>query len=84
MERSFERLRNVGATEFRIFCDHLATKSFRKGTSIFGSFDDHSSIFFLAKGHVKIGTKRDANFSLKYILSEGNIFGEARIVHEDI
>lgn len=59
---------------------HLKIKTYRKGSLIYDSIACGSHTYFIKKGFVKIGRQVDGEFLLKYMLGEGNIFGESKIL----
>lgn len=79
LEESFNMMKRVGMRDMMNLCELLVMKTYRKGSDIHEQFDDDHLIYFVKKGHVKIGVKEDEEFSLKYVLGKGNIFGESKI-----
>lgn len=72
-------MKRVGMRDMMNLCELLVMKTYRKGSDIHEQFEADHLIYFIKKGHVKIGVKEDEEFSLKYVLGKGNIFGESKI-----
>ena len=72
-------MKRIGMKDMMNLCELLAMKTFIKGSEIHEQFEDDHLIYFIKKGFVKIGAKDDEEFSLKYVLGKGNIFGESKI-----
>ena len=74
-------MKRIGMRNMMKVCDLLVMKTFKKGTEIHEPFEEDHLIYFIKKGHVKIGEKVDGEFKLKYVLGKGNIFGESKITY---
>ena len=79
LEESFNMMKRVGMRDMMNLCELLVMKTYKKGSEIHEQFEEDHLIYFIKKGHVKIGAKEDDKFSLKYTLGKGNIFGESKI-----
>ncbi len=83
LEESFNMMKRIGMRDMMNLCELLAMKNFRKGSEIHEQFEDNHLIYFIKKGHVKIGRYENDQFTLKYVLGKGNIFGENKITTGD-
>lgn len=79
LEESFNMMKRMGMRDMMNLCEILVMKNFKKGTEIHEQFDQNHLIYFIKKGHVKIGIKEGDEFTMKYVLGKGNIFGESKI-----
>ncbi|MEM7299261.1 MAG: Crp/Fnr family transcriptional regulator [Bacteroidota bacterium] len=79
LEESFNMMKRMGMRSMMKLCEVLEMKTFKKGEEIHEPFQDDHLIYFIKKGHVKIGRKKDDDFDLKYVLGKGHIFGESKI-----
>ena len=79
LEESFNMMKRVGMRSMMNLCELLVMKTFKKGEEIHEQFDDNHLIYFIKKGHVKIGLKDREEFEMKLVLGKGNIFGESKI-----
>lgn len=79
LEESFNMMKRMGMRSMMKLCEVLEMKTFMKGEEIHKPFEDDHLIYFIKKGHVKIGRKENDEFDLKYVLGKGNIFGESKI-----
>lgn len=77
LEESFNMMKRVGMRNMMNLCELLAMKTFKKGQEIHEPFEEDHLIYFIKKGHVKIGKKKGEEFQLEYVLGKGNIFGES-------
>ncbi len=80
LEDSFNMMKRLGMRNMMNLCDLLEMKSYKKGQEIQKTFETNDLIYFIKKGHVKIGKIVDGEFSLVDMLGKGNIFGESKIV----
>jgi CRP/FNR family transcriptional regulator len=81
LEESFNMMKRIGMRNMMKVCDLLVMKTFKKGSEIHEPFEEDHLIYFIKKGHVKIGEEKDGKFQLKYVLGKGNIFGESKITY---
>jgi len=81
LEESFNMMKRIGMRDMMNLCELLVMKTYKKGSEIHEQFEEDHLIYFIKKGHVKIGVKDEDDFSLKYTLGKGNIFGESKITH---
>jgi len=79
LEDSFNMMRRVGMFTMMRLCELLEMKTFKKGSRIHEDFKDDHLIYFIKKGHVKIGKQVGEEFHLEQVLKMGNIFGESRV-----
>lgn len=79
LEESFNMMKRIGMRDMMNLCELLVMKTYKKGSEIHEQFEDDHLIYFIKKGHVKIGQKDGDEFKLKYTLGKGNIFGESKI-----
>ncbi len=79
LEDSFNMMKRVGMFTMMRLCELLVMKTFKKGSLIHEDFDDNHLIYFIKKGHVKIGKQEGEQFHLEQVLRMGNIFGESKI-----
>ena len=54
-------------------------KTYKKGSEVHEQFEKDHLIYFIKKGHVKIGIKQGDQFAIRYSLGKGNIFGESKV-----
>ena len=73
-------MKRIGMRDMMELCELLVMKTFKKGSQIHEQFEDDHMIYFVKKGHVKIGLNSDEGFVLKNVLGKGNIFGESKIL----
>ena len=73
LEESFNMMKRMGMRDMMTLCDLLVMKTFKKGSEIHEQFEDDHLIYFIKKGHVKIGAVENEEFLLKYTLGKGNI-----------
>ncbi|MEO9806207.1 MAG: Crp/Fnr family transcriptional regulator [Reichenbachiella sp.] len=79
LEDSFNMMKRMGMRDMMNLCELLVMKTFKKGSEIHQQFEEDHLIYFIKKGHVKIGKKEGDEFTMKYVLGKGNIFGESKI-----
>jgi CRP/FNR family transcriptional regulator len=79
LEDSFNMMKRIGMRDMMNLCELLTMKTFKKGAEIHEQFDDDHLIYFIKKGHIKIGVKENDKFIIKYALGKGHIFGESKI-----
>lgn len=79
LEESFNMMKRMGMRNMMNLCEILVMKTFKKGSEIHEQFEQNHLIYFIKKGHVKIGVQDGDEFTLKYVLGKGNIFGESKI-----
>lgn len=79
LEDSFNMMKRMGMRDMMNLCELLVMKTFKKGSEIHEQFEEDHLIYFIKKGHVKIGKKEEGKFTMKYVLGKGNIFGESKI-----
>ena len=60
-------------------CDALEMRLYKKGATIQFENQVPSQVFFIKKGHVKIGSSVNGRFNLEFILGKANLFGDAKI-----
>lgn len=72
-------MKRMGMRDMMNLCELLVMKTFKKGSEVHEQFEEDHLIYFIKKGHVKIGTMKEGEFSLKYTLGKGNIFGESKL-----
>ncbi len=83
LEESFNMIKRMGMKNMMELCELLTMKTFRKGSEIHEQFNEDHLIYFIKKGHVKIGLKEADGFTIKQVLGKGNIFGESKITTGD-
>jgi len=81
LEESFNMAKRMGMKNMMKLCELLTMKTFKKGEEIHEQFEEDHLIYFIKKGHVKIGVNDDESFTLKYVLGKGQIFGESKVTH---
>ncbi|MFY0600717.1 MAG: Crp/Fnr family transcriptional regulator [Cyclobacteriaceae bacterium] len=79
LQDSFNMMKRMGMRDMMNLCELLAMKTFKKGDEIHEQFEEDHLIYFIKKGHVKIGVKESDQFLIKYNLGKGNIFGEPKL-----
>lgn len=79
LEESFNMMKRMGMRNMMNLCEILVMKTFKKGNEIHEQFEQNHLIYFIKKGHVKIGVQEGDEFTLKNVLGKGNIFGESKI-----
>ena len=79
LEESFNMMKRMGMRNMMNLCELLAMKTFKKGSEVHEQFDEDHLIYFIKKGHVKIGVNENDSFTLKQVLGKGHIFGESKV-----
>lgn len=79
LEESFNMMKRIGMRDMMNLCELLVMKTYTKGSEIHEPFEEDHLIYFIKKGHVKIGRVENEVFDLRYTLGKGNIFGESKI-----
>lgn len=79
LEDSFNLMKRMGMRDMMSLCELLVMKTFKKGSEVHEQFEEDHLIYFIKKGHVKIGKKEGDEFFLKQVLGKGNIFGESKL-----
>ena len=63
-------MKRIGMRNMMKVCDLLIMKNFKKGAEIHQPFEEDHLIYFIKKGHVKIGKKEQGNFKLEYVTGQ--------------
>lgn len=76
-------MKRIGMGEMMKLCHLLVMKTYQKGAYIHDMGQPDETVYFIKKGQVKIGHRDEAgNETLRYVLGQGHIFGESRIMGE--
>lgn len=76
-------MKRVGMKNMMKLCEELVMQNFSKGSEIRHQSEVRQIIYFIKKGHVKLGVQEGDEFQLKQILGKGSIFGESKITMEE-
>ncbi len=77
----FDMMKYLSKQEAMKLSEMMTMKHFKKDDPIMFPYNSQKSIYLLKKGTVKIGNyTENGEENLKYLLNEGNIFGEMALV----
>jgi len=81
LEESFNMMKRIGMAEMMKLCHLLVMKTYQKGAYVHDMGQPDETVYFIKKGQVKIGHRdEEGNETLRYVLGQGHIFGESRIM----
>lgn len=81
---NFNLFESMNGKELKIVAEQTKMKEWGKGQYIYFPEDPSTSIFFLKKGRIKIGSySEDGRESIRAVIQPGEIFGELALVGEE-
>ena len=81
---NFNLFESMSGKEMKMVAEQTKMKEWGKGQYVYFPEDPSTSIFFLKKGRIKIGSySEDGRESIRAVINPGEIFGELALVGED-